>query len=635
MSNPAHERSRAARLDGATLEQVADFYGRVWHVEADGALFEHTFRDLSDAFRVILGPCEITWWVPDEAGSPPGGGQPGGVLNPAATTLASPLDEKLPDWIPMQGSCAGAAFASGRPIYSEDRSAGAASEWIAASAVDGIWAIPLPAPALLDDGDARNPHSIIAIASATLPAGSAARALAPETLAFFARVAGKQIERAFWGEQDVVVHEAFAALDTLQADRYRALDAVADAIRRSLQFEACTILQSDEARRVLTVLGTTGIDSRVSRRKMEHPYGFSLSGTVAVEKRILAIEDARTSGRWGSTRLFPDTVEHPDRFQYLGAPLLSDAGELLGVIRLRNKRSPAGRGGPLCLNRLDALRIERVSKVIAPLMALMIRETEMSAALKRIQHDIDMPATAIRDGAGVLRRRIEHRLTPDLAVVRQRFNSAEPLGRMAADIELLLQKLEDIESFGEILLVNSVLMGIFDAEDLPISPQPVLLVRDVVAKLSKMLTPLAREKQLSGILYNQHTLFAIPALWLDVRLIEIALYNLLQNALKYSNPDTMVVIEGEATKIDGRPWFAVHVKNQGIGVADEDAPKIFQRYYRAAKARRRAVTGLGIGLSTAKSIVERHGGRLVLTQKDNPTIFSILFPESLANRKPE
>jgi signal transduction histidine kinase len=234
-----------------------------------------------------------------------------------------------------------------------------------------------------------------------------------------------------------------------------------------------------------------------------------------------------------------------------------------------------------------------------------------------------------------LRRRIEQRLGPDLATVRQRYDNSEPLPRMGADVELLLQKLQDIESFGEILLVNSVLMGIFDAEDLPISPQPVLLVRDVVAKLSKMLTPLAREKQLSGILYNQHSLFAIPALWLDVRLIEIALYNLLQNALKYSNPDTMVVIEGEAIKIDGRPWFAVHVKNHGIGVSDEDAPKILQRYFRAAKARKRAVTGLGIGLSTAKSIVERHGGRVVLTQKDNPTIFSILLPESLASRKPE
>ncbi|MBI5863507.1 MAG: sensor histidine kinase [Planctomycetes bacterium] len=178
-------------------------------------------------------------------------------------------------------------------------------------------------------------------------------------------------------------------------------------------------------------------------------------------------------------------------------------------------------------------------------------------------------------------------------------------------------------------------MGIFDAEELPICPQPVLLVRDAVAKLCKMLTPLAREKQLSGILYNQHSLFAIPALWLDARLIEIALYNLLQNALKYSNPDTVVVIDGEIARLEGRNWYAVHVKNHGIGVGDDDAPRIFQRYYRGPKARKRSVTGLGIGLSTARSIVERHGGRLLLTQRDNPTIFSMLLPESLASRKPE
>lgn len=631
-----HETARnQTALDAATLESLANFYAPFW-VNAESLVpFDLVFRDLADAFRLLFGSVEVLAWIP-EIDRAAAAAAKRISLTPAYSTHAPFAGCGIQDQLEVAASPALSAIQSGSPLRVTVEESGGllpANIVMQAAPNSAVWLVPIPALIQRFGAVPTTSNQIIVLAAIVTPDGSPQ--LPAETIAFFARIAGKQIERALWKEQDLVVHEAFAALDTLQSDRYLALDAVADAIRRSLRFEACTILQADASRRVLTLLGTTGIDSRMSRRKMEYPYGFSLSGAIALEKQPLAIEDTRQSDKWGSTRLFPDIVEHADRYQYLGAPLVSAAGELLGVIRLRNKRPPEGCDGPFCLNALDKLRIERVAKIIAPLMALMIRETEMAGAMRRIQHDIDMPATAIRDGAGVLRRRLDSRILPDIAAAKQRFDNAEPLPRIASDVDQIHQKLEDIESFGEILLVNSVLMGIFDAEELSIAPQPVLLVRDLVAKLCKMLTPLAREKQLSGILYNQNSLFSIPALWLDSRLMEIALYNLLQNALKYSNPDTVVVIDGEVQRNDGRTWYVVNVRNQGIGVSDEDINRIFERYYRAPKARKRAVTGLGIGLSTARAIVERHGGKLLLTQKDNPTIFSIRLPESLATRRPD
>ncbi|MFN0135637.1 MAG: sensor histidine kinase, partial [Phycisphaerae bacterium] len=376
----------------------------------------------------------------------------------------------------------------------------------------------------------------------------------------------------------------------------------------------CTILQAEESRRVLHVLGTTGIDSNVPLRKMHYPYGFSCSGWIAANKQTLATEDYRSCEvRQGP--VYTDITASVDRFQYLGAPLLSNDGEMLGVVRLRNKIPPTGFAWPTCLNYLDRKRVERVAKTLAPLISLMIKERERSATMERIRHDIDMPATAIRDSAGILVREPDAAFQNDLTRVRQR--------------------LEDMESFAEILLVNSELMGLDRIADVPFRPENVLPLAGFVAKLCKMLSPAARRKGLSGILYNQGSFFSIPSLWMDPRLFQIAMYNLLQNAIKYSNPGTVVTVEGDAQRSDVETWYNIHVKNTGIGITDDEAPYIFDRAYRSKRARKRSETGLGIGLTTAKELIERHGGRLILTKQNNPTIFTIALPGYLATRRPE
>ena len=112
------------------------------------------------------------------------------------------------------------------------------------------------------------------------------------------------------------------------------------------------------------------------------------------------------------------------------------------------------------------------------------------------------------------------------------------------------------------------------------------------------------------------------------------MYNLLQNAIKYSNPGTVVTVEGDAQRNDDT-WYNIHVKNTGIGINDDEAPYIFDRAYRSKRARKRSETGLGIGLTTAKELIERHGGKLILTKQNNPTIFTIALPGYLATRRPE
>lgn len=81
--------------------------------------------------------------------------------------------------------------------------------------------------------------------------------------------------------------------------------------------------------------------------------------------------------------------------------------------------------------------------------------------------------------------------------------------------------------------------------------------------------------------------------------------NLIQNAIKYSEQGTISVIVEELPR-SGK----IIVRDTGIGLAEEDIPRVFERFFRVDKARSRAVGGTGLGLAIVKHIVEAHGARV-------------------------
>jgi signal transduction histidine kinase len=118
----------------------------------------------------------------------------------------------------------------------------------------------------------------------------------------------------------------------------------------------------------------------------------------------------------------------------------------------------------------------------------------------------------------------------------------------------------------------------------------------------------------------------LPPLHADPTLLRRVLDNLLENAHKYSkDPDEPVELRAQAE--DGVVVF--EVSDRGIGIPEEDLPRIFEPFFRSERSRSRGTGGVGLGLTLAKRIVEAHGGRIdVASQKTVGTTVRALLPIS-------
>jgi len=89
------------------------------------------------------------------------------------------------------------------------------------------------------------------------------------------------------------------------------------------------------------------------------------------------------------------------------------------------------------------------------------------------------------------------------------------------------------------------------------------------------------------------------------------LVNILSNSVKYSQENTLIDVNMEETD----RFYRVLIRDHGMGIAKEHLSRIFERFYRADKARSRAMGGTGLGLAIAKEIMEAHGGRISATSE--------------------
>jgi two-component system phosphate regulon sensor histidine kinase PhoR len=110
----------------------------------------------------------------------------------------------------------------------------------------------------------------------------------------------------------------------------------------------------------------------------------------------------------------------------------------------------------------------------------------------------------------------------------------------------------------------------------------------------------------------------------DRNILEQVLFNLLDNAIKYSREGGKITIS--ANQKDQNE-IEVSVRDNGIGIPQEDLPRIFERFYRVDKGRSQELGGTGLGLSIVKHLISAHGGRVwAESQLGEGSIFYFTLP---------
>lgn len=269
---------------------------------------------------------------------------------------------------------------------------------------------------------------------------------------------------------------------------------------------------------------------------------------------------------------FEGTVSSWDRaqkkFQVYGAPLLNSQRYILVLHDITH------------LSRLEQIRKDFVANV---------------------SHELRTPITSIKgfvetlqDGAGEdpqLRRRY-------LDII------ARHTIRMEHIIEDLLSLARIEQQEGRVL----------DTEDTNLNA----MLKEVI----ELFDPLAKEKNIKV------TLSCPPDLTLKLNpsLFEQALANLLDNALKYSPPDTRTTIEVRDLPAEIQILF----RDEGNGIPARDLDRIFERFYRVDKSRSREAGGTGLGLSIVKHVVQLHGGTVSVHSVEGVgSTFTIHIPKKL------
>jgi two-component system phosphate regulon sensor histidine kinase PhoR len=223
---------------------------------------------------------------------------------------------------------------------------------------------------------------------------------------------------------------------------------------------------------------------------------------------------------------------------------------------------------------------------------------------------------------------ISHELRTPLTSVRLLTETLEDM--VDTDPDKAQQFIEKIETEVEYLsgLVAELLeLSRIESGQMPMSIEPVeaeQLVREVMARM----LPQAQRHRVrirTDIACGEQKVAA------DSKLITRVLFNLVHNAIKFTPSGGLIVI-GTAPQ-EGQPLQRFFVRDTGVGIREEELSRVFERFYKADRARSKANFmgpgggGTGLGLAIARQVVEAHGGRIMVESAvDKGSTFTFTLP---------
>jgi len=394
---------------------------------------------------------------------------------------------------------------------------------------------------------------------------------------------------------------AMAQLLGTLLDPSQHLNLILERIAEIIGLDVGIVLLLDKSGDHLTLVAQYGRLEVVLPELGEHPLRplYELADQVAATGEALLINDLESD-----RHIMQESLRAANLCDLMVVPLATSS-TILGVLVV-GSHSPRrltqedfalfttiGQQLGLALKNTQLLRSESEMEIL--------READRlkSGFLAAVSHDLRSPLTAIRasveslldrGGVGIQSAREQEHLLHNIA------SQASRLGRL---VDQLLD-LSQIEA--------GVLSLDRDWTELPV------LIADTIVKFEELSSGCQVEQDLSPDL---------PLYYIDPDSLVQVLWNLLENAYKYAPPNSPIRVEARWTGVD----VLIGVADCGPGIPVGEREKIFQRFYRLDRGYRADMQGCGLGLAICRGIVEAHGGRIwVEDRQGGGSIFRFTLP---------
>ena len=224
-------------------------------------------------------------------------------------------------------------------------------------------------------------------------------------------------------------------------------------------------------------------------------------------------------------------------------------------------------------------------------------DTLKSEFVSTVSHDLRSPLTLMRGYATMMD------MVGELNEQQQNY-----VGKIITGVENMARLVNDLLDLGRIEL------GV----DLQVEPVSVL---DVLEKVTNTLQMQANQKDV--VLSLELPKDLPQQIDADPALFHQAIYNLVENAIKYTSEGGQVVVRVRVMETD----LLFEIQDNGIGIAPDDMARLFEKFYRGKAREARTRVGTGLGLAIVRSIAERHDGRVwVESEEGKGSTFFLRIP---------
>jgi len=332
---------------------------------------------------------------------------------------------------------------------------------------------------------------------------------------------------------------------------------------------------------------------------------------VDMEERILGMNHAASvifecDPRQVQGRTIQEVIRHPE-LQSLVTKALAGEGDVERDVVLYSKEKRVLNGHATLLRDGEGNRVG-VLVVLNDITRLRKLENIRKDFVANVSHEIRTPITAIKGFVETLR---------DGAM-----QSPQEAARFLGIIQNHVLRLE---SLVEDLLSLSRIEEETEKEAILLEEKPL---REVLEGALQLCQVKAEPKQIRMELSCRADVVAS----INASLLEQAVVNLLDNAVKYSEQGKSIWVQTDATPQE----TLIRVRDEGCGIEKQHLERLFERFYRVDKARSRKLGGTGLGLAIVKHIMEAHGGRVsVESQAGRGSTFTLHLPRIFSQEPPQ